>query len=162
VFIQSFEIANLKALDDMTEVPLIQLLWKEGKPFDVHAAGGETTYDAMATAAGLQAIAAYADGVGPEKNHFVIPLDASGRLDPARATRLVADAHAAGLVVHPYTFRAENHFLPAQYRGPGPATASGDGTSEIEAFLAAGIDGFFTDNPDVGAAACRATMRRRG
>jgi glycerophosphoryl diester phosphodiesterase len=162
VFIQSFEIANLKALDDMTEVPLVQLLWKEGKPFDVQSAAGETTYDVMATAAGLQAIAAYADGVGPEKNHFVIPLDADGRLDTGRATRLVADAHAAGLVVHPYTFRAENHFLPAQYRSAGPATASGDGKSEIEAFLATGIDGFFTDNPDVGASACSAFGRRGG
>ena len=71
-------------------------------------------------------------------------------------TRFVADAHAAGLLVHPYTFRAENHFLPAQYRMEGPATAAGDGQGEIAAFLAAGIDGFFTDNPDVGAAACRA------
>ena len=162
VFIQSFEIANLKALDDMTEVPLIQLLWKEGKPFDVAAEGGQTTYDDMASAKGLQAIASYADGVGPEKNHFVIPIDADGRLG-ARPTSFVADAHAAGLVVHPYTFRAENHFLPTQYRGRGPATASADGKGEIEAFLAAGIDGFFTDNPDVGAGACRAfAQRRRG
>jgi|APTNR8051073442_1049403.scaffolds.fasta_scaffold00068_35 glycerophosphoryl diester phosphodiesterase len=160
VFIQSFEIANLRALDDMIEVPLIQLLWKEGKPFDVQAAGGPTTYDDMGTAEGLQAIAAYADGVGPEKNHFVIPVDAAGRLG-ADPTSFVADAHAAGLVVHPYTFRAENGFLPAQYRGTGPATASGDGRSEIEAFLATGIDGFFTDNPDVGAAACRAVAERR-
>lgn len=161
VFIQSFEIANLKALDDMTGVPLIQLLDTDGKPFDVQAQGGGTTYDAMATAKGLQAIAAYADGVGPEKNHFLIPLDAEGRLDAARASRFVADAHAAGLLVHPYTFRAENHFLPAQFRVEGPATAAGDGQGEIAAFLAAGIDGFFTDNPDVGAAACRALAKRR-
>lgn len=161
VFIQSFEIANLKALDDMTEVPLIQLLADEGKPFDVQAEGGTVTYDDMATAKGLQAVAAYADGVGPEKNHFVIPLGADGRLEAARPTRFVADAHAAGLLVHPYTFRAENHFLPAQYRREGPATAAGDGRGEIEAFLAAGIDGFFTDNPDVGAAACRASGQGR-
>lgn len=160
VFIQSFEIANLRALDDMIEVPLIQLLWKEGKPFDVQAAGGPTTYDDMGTAKGLQAIAAYADGVGPEKNHFVIPVDADGRLG-ADPTSFIADAHAAGLVVHPYTFRTENGFLPAQYRGTGPATASGDGRGEIETFLATGIDGFFTDNPDVGAAACRAATGRR-
>lgn len=156
VFIQSFEIANLKALDDMTEVPLIQLLGKEGKPFDVQAEGGPTTYDEMATAKGLQAVAAYADGVGPEKNHFVIPLDAAGGLDISRPTRFVANAHAAGLLVHPYTFRAENHFLPAQYRRAGAATELGDGRGEIEAFVAAGVDGVFTDNPDVGAAACRA------
>lgn len=160
VFIQSFEIANLKALDDMTEVQLIQLLGKEGKPFDVEAEGGSTTYDEMATTRGLQAIAAYADGVGPEKNHFVIPLDADGRLSSGRASRFVVEAHAAGLVVHAYTFRAENHFLPVQYRRQGPATASGDGKAEIEAFLAAGIDGFFTDNPEVGASACSAFARR--
>jgi glycerophosphoryl diester phosphodiesterase len=160
VFIQSFEIANLKALDAITELPLVQLLWKEGRPFDVQARDGTTSYDDMATAAGLEAIAAYADGVGPEKNHFVIPLDADGRLDAARTTRFVADAHAAGLVVHPYTFRAENQFLPVQYRSPGPATAAGDGSAEIEAFLAAGIDGFFTDNPDAGLRACLAFAKR--
>ncbi len=88
VFIQSFETANLRALDDMIEVPLIQLLWKEGQPFDVRAAGGTTTYDEMATAKGLQAIAAYADGVGPEKNHFIIPLAADGRLDASPRQRL--------------------------------------------------------------------------
>ncbi len=155
-FLQSFEIGNLMELRTMTDLPLVQLLWKEGKPFDVRAAGGATTYDAMATPAGLQAIAAYADGVGPEKNHFIIPLDAAGNLDVARAGSFVADAHAAGLVVHPYTFRADNHFLPTQFRAPGPATASGDLEGEIAAFLTLGIDGFFTDNTDAGVRARRA------
>lgn len=156
VFIQSFEIANLKLLAEMTKLPLIQLLWKDGQPFDVQNAGGTTTYDEMATADGLGAIAGYAAGVGPEKNRFIIPLEAGGRLDLERTTDFVADAHAAGLLVHPYTFRAENHFLPAQFRAPGPATASGDLPGEIEAFLATGIDGFFTDNTDAGVSACRA------
>ncbi len=162
VFIQSFEIGNLKTLAGMTGLPLIQLLWKEGKPFDVQNAGGGTTYDEMATAAGLKTIAGYAAGVGPEKNHFIIPLDADGRLEIEKRTDFVADAHAAGLLVHPYTFRTENHFLPAQYRGPGPATAPGDLDGEIAAFLDAGIDGFFTDNADAGVRACRAFAARGG
>jgi glycerophosphoryl diester phosphodiesterase len=155
VFIQSFEIGNLRALHAMTELALIQLLGQEGKPFDIEAAGGTTSYDGMATPAGLRDIAGYADGVGPEKNHFIIPLDAEEGLDLAQASTFVADAHAAGLLVHPYTFRGENHFLPAQYRSPAPASALGNGQGEIEAFLAAGIDGFFTDNPDIGVRACR-------
>lgn len=156
VFIQSFEIGNLKALATMTDLPLIQLLWKEGAPFDIQNAGGTTSYDQMATADGLKAIAEYAAGVGPEKNHFIIPLDADGRLDLAHAGDFVAQAHAAGLVVHPYTFRAENHFLPAQYREGARATALGHLDGEISAFLATGIDGFFTDSADAGARACRA------
>lgn len=159
VFIQSFEIGNLRALAGMTGLPLIQLLGTEGKPFDVQATGGATTYAEMATAAGLRTIAGYAAGVGPEKNRFIIPLREDGGLDIARTSAFVADAHAAGLLVHPYTFRAENCFLPAQYRGPGPATAPGDLDGELAAFLAAGIDGFFTDNADAGVRACRAFGR---
>lgn len=156
VYIQSFEIANLKALAGMTELPLIQLLWKDGKPFDVQNAGGTTTYDEMATPEGLKAIAGYAAGVGPEKNHFIIPLDTDGRLAVEKTSDFVADAHAAGLRVHPYTFRAENHFLPVQYRSGKTPTALGDLESEIAAFLATGIDGFFTDSADAGVRACRA------
>lgn len=150
VFIQSFEIANLKDLRRMTRIPLVQLLWLEGKPYDVEAAGGATTYDRMATVEGLREIATYADGVGPAKYHFIIPLDATGNLDPANATSFVRDAHAAGLKVHPYTFRAENRFLPANFRLGAEANAHGNAEGEIAAFLATGIDGFFTDQTDVG------------
>ena len=150
VFIQSFETATLKDLRRMTHIPLVQLLWLEGKPYDVEAAGGTLTYDQMATPRGLAQIATYADGVGPEKYHFIIPLDGAGNLNPANATSFVRNAHAVGLKVHPYTFRAENRFLPVNYRIGADLNARGNIEAEIGVFLATGIDGFFTDQTDVG------------
>jgi glycerophosphoryl diester phosphodiesterase len=82
----------------------------------------------------------------------VIPRDARGRLLPP--TPLVADAHVAGLGVHPWTFRRENVFLPADFQAGDPADPdfprlSGDLRAEVAAFLAAGVDGLFSDNPDI-------------
>src|SRR5690606_33098868 len=97
---------------------------------------------------GLRAIARYADGVGPEKG-FIIPRSADGSLDPANATDFVANAHAAGLQVHPYTFRAENAFLPSNLRSGDDPRERGDSAREIRWFLDTGIDGLFIDRPDV-------------
>ena len=151
VFVQSFEISNLKALNEVLRVPLVQLLDSPGiKPGDVLAAGGTTTYGDLATAAGLKGVAEYADGVGPFKD-YIIPRDASGHsLAP---TSFVADAHAAGLVVHPYTFRNENQFLPLEDRRGTDPNAYGNAFAEDQRFFAAGVDGIFTDNPDTGVAA---------
>lgn len=160
VFIQSFEINNLRKLKTMTRIPLVQLLWIEGKPYDVEAGGGSLTYDQMATPAGLAQIASYAKGVGPEKS-FIIPLDASGNLDPSRATRFVQQAHAVGLQVHPYTFRSENVFLPTNFRSSADPNALGDGAGEIKVFLRTGIDGFFTDQTDRGIVAREAFLKNQ-
>lgn len=123
VFIQSFEVANLRKLRSLTRIPLIQLLAPQGQPYDVAVAGGSLGYDHMATPQGLAQIATYADGVGPEKNHFLFPLDRAGHLDPSHATDFVKNAHRVGLKVHPYTFRAENCFLPTNHRlGADPKT----------------------------------------
>ncbi|MGH8771072.1 MAG: glycerophosphodiester phosphodiesterase [Burkholderiales bacterium] len=153
VFIQSFEITNLQDLRAMTQLPLVQLFGTEGQPFDVVAAGGSLTYEQMATAEGLAQIATYANGVGPEKYKFIIPRDGDGNLDINNQTDFVANAHAAGLKVHPYTFRAENTFLPANLRSGDDPNASGDSESEVRIFLQTGIDGFFIDQPDIGVAA---------
>lgn len=150
VFIQSFEIGNLKRLRRLTRIPLIQLLETSAGPADVVAAGESLTYNEMATAEGLREIASYADGVGPEKYHFIIPRSADGTLDPANATDFVRNAHACGLKVHPYTFRAENYFQPTNLRSSGDPTTHGDLAAEIELFLSVGIDGFFTDQSDIG------------
>jgi glycerophosphoryl diester phosphodiesterase len=164
-YIQSFEVENLRYLNREIEargmdLPLIQLLGSSGQPYDVEAAGGDLTYDEMATPAGLVAIRQYADGVGPEKYHFVIPLSAEKRLDFANATTFVADAHAQGLLVHPFTFRAENRSLPTNLKGgaddPGIEMATGQSVREMQLFLRTGIDGFFTDQPDLGRAAVAA------
>ena len=156
VFIQSFEISNLRRLNTLTRVRLVQLLGF-GVPADVAATGGTKTYEQMGTRAGLAEIAGYADGVGPDKNHFVIPLGPGGGLHLANATSFVRDAHDAGLEVHPYTFRAENLFLPVNYRNGADPNGLGDLVGEIRVFLAAGVDGFFTDQPDIGVRAKRST-----
>lgn len=150
VFIQSFEVSNLRDLNRMTRLPLVQLLWLEGKPYDVEARGGTLTYDQMATPDGLREIARYADGVGPEKYHFIMPLNAQGELDISNATNFVSHAHAAGLKVHPFTFRAENAFLPVNLRTGVEPTARGQVEQEIRLFLQTGIDGLFTDQVDAG------------
>ncbi len=148
VFIQSFEVNNLKALKGMTKVRLIQLMDAAGGPADAGKNGVAASYAAMATPEGLRAIASYAYGIGPNKN-----LIWDGKAAP---TTLVADAHAAGLRLHPWTFRAENVFLPATYRnGTDPAT-HGDIAAEITAYLNLGIDGFFTDFPLNGVNALKA------
>ncbi len=140
VFIQSFEVGNLQALRPKTKLSLIQLMDAEGGPADQSA----MRYTDMATAAGLKTVATYADGIGPNKV-MVIPRNVLGNL--VAPTALVADAHKAGLAVHPWTFRRENYFLPlGQKPGISPA-AHGDLESEIRAFLAAGVDGVFSDNP---------------
>ncbi|MCZ2804407.1 glycerophosphodiester phosphodiesterase [Modestobacter sp. VKM Ac-2983] len=148
VFLQSFETTNLRELDAAgVKVPLVQLLSASGAPADLVAAGQPYTYADLSTAVGLAVISRYADGVGPEKSQ-VIPVEEDGTL--GEPTSFVADAHAVDLLVHPYTFRNENEFLPAELdEGVDPA-AYGRALEEQLAFWAAGVDGIFTDNPDTG------------
>jgi glycerophosphoryl diester phosphodiesterase len=122
VFIQSFEPANLRALRKQTEVRLVQLV----------------NSPALILGDGVKNIAAYADGLGPEKN-LVLPVNPDGSL--GKPTDLVARAHAAGLLVHVWTLRADPFFLPAAYKGRAEA--------EFEQFRQLGVDGVFTDFPDV-------------
>jgi glycerophosphoryl diester phosphodiesterase len=148
VFIQSFETTNLIELDRaQVRVPLVQLLSGSGAPYDLVAKGDPRTYAVLAGAAGLLEIATYADGVGPDKNQ-VIPRNPDGTL--GAPTALVDDAHAAGLLVHPYTFRNENTFLPPALREGPEDDDYGRALAEHGAFWHAGIDGMFTDNPDTG------------
>jgi glycerophosphoryl diester phosphodiesterase len=136
-FLQSFETGNLRVLHRLTQLPLVQLIEAAGAPYDLAARGDPRTHADLLTPEGLAEIATYASCIGPAKS-LVIPRDGEGRL--ARPTSLVADAHAAGLKVHPWTFRAERAFLPAEL----------DLEGELRVFLETGIDGFFTDQPDVG------------
>lgn len=145
VYIQSFEVENLKTLSRLTQLRLVQL-FGSGQPYDQQVRGSELTYAQMATARGLKAVSRYAAGVGPDK-FYVIPRDANGNL--GQPTDFVAHAHAAGLKVHPYTFRAENSFLPNNLRDGDMPEARGNIEAEIEAYLEAGIDGLFIDQPDI-------------
>ena len=150
--IQSFEISNLQRLNRLTDVRLVQLIDCQGGPYDQRVLGRTTTYADMATAAGLRAISRYADQVGFCKN-VMIPRNADNTL--AAPTAVISDAHRAGLTVVDWTFRRENAFLPADFqRGTDPA-GIGDLLGEIRVFLRAGMDQFFTDNPDLGVQAAR-------
>jgi len=146
VFVQSFETGNLKVLGRRLRVPIVQLLSSAGAPFDLVDSGSTTTYADLSTPAGLRQIARYADGVGPSKDQIVPRTPAGGSGTP---TTFVNDAHAAGLVVHPYTFRAENAFLPLELRSSTNPADYGDLFSEISQFFGLGVDGIFSDNPDI-------------
>ncbi|MEY4579175.1 MAG: hypothetical protein RL701_3878, partial [Pseudomonadota bacterium] len=113
VFIQSFETKNLRKLRGLTRLRLVQLVDASGAPYDLKAAGETTTYADLVTKQGLARVAQYADGVGAHKN-LLVPRDSTQKL--LAATTVIADAHAQGLVVHSWTFRAENQFLPLDYR----------------------------------------------
>ncbi|GGP80544.1 glycerophosphodiester phosphodiesterase [Saccharothrix coeruleofusca] len=145
VFVQSFEVANLKSLKDRLRVPLVQLVDASGAPYDFVKAGDKRTYRDLVTPAGLKEIAGYAAGVGLAKN-VIIPRDEAGRL--RQPTSVVRDAHARGLVVHAWTFRNENTFLPADFRSSTDPAAYGRAFAEYEVFFATGLDGVFADNPD--------------
>jgi glycerophosphoryl diester phosphodiesterase len=155
VFIQSFEVGNLKELRRRTRLPLVQLLSDTGAPYDLVAAGDPRTYADLSTPEGLAEIATYADGIGPSKNQ-IVPRDPAGNL--LEPTSLVDDAHREGLLVHPYTFRNENNFLPADFRQGNPASpvylrATGNVPAEYRLFFRLGVDGLFSDNPDTAVAA---------
>jgi glycerophosphoryl diester phosphodiesterase len=146
VIIQSFETGNLRDLNRLTDVPLGQLLDASGAPYDLKAAGDPRTYRDLTTPASLAWIASYADGIGANKN-LVLPRDpVTGATGSASA--LVGDAHAAGLVVHVWTLRDENQFMATNFRIGTDPNAKGDSYSEAIAFLAAGVDGIFSDQPD--------------
>lgn len=147
VFVQSFEVANLKQLREAgLRTNAIQLLSASGAPFDTIAAGSGPTYADLSTPDGLRGIAHYAQGIGPEKLQ-VIPRKADGTL--SSPTALVSDAHRSGLAVHPYTFRAENYFLPVDYQTSTVPTDHGRAIDEQTTYLQAGINGLFTDHPDI-------------
>jgi glycerophosphoryl diester phosphodiesterase len=160
VFIQSFEVANLKEMRGMTTARIVQLLSPRGRPFDFVAAGEtETrTYADLITPAGLREIAAYANGIGPSKG-MVIPV-VNGAL--GTPTTLVADAKAANLITHIYTLRPENAFLPDNLKKAPvtDGTLRGDSVTEIQTFLQTGIDGFFTDDSAVGRTAIRTFVKK--
>jgi glycerophosphoryl diester phosphodiesterase len=147
VMIQSFETGNLRKLSRLTDLRLIQLLEDKVPPWDLVSAGDPRTAVDLLSPACLREIATYAYGVGVDKKLLT--------------TAVVRDAHRAGLAVHAWTIRAENRFLPPEFRiGPDP-DARGDVTAEYERFLRLGVDGFFTDHPDTAVAAVNAVRRQR-
>lgn len=135
IYIQSFEVGTLRRLDQRSDFRLVQLIHPEGGPVDEP----EMRYADMVSEAGLAEIAAYADGIGPWLGYVLDP-------ETMQPTSLVADAHAAGLEVHPWTLRKENGFLPAALQGAGGPADDGRYRALWSAAIASGADGFFTDN----------------
>ncbi len=161
IFIQSFEVANLKALNNTImptagiDIPLVQLFGGSGRPYDFTVAGDTRTYTDISTPTGLAEIATYANAIGPNKQRIVpqttVDANNDGKADDLNGdglisdgdtvigtpTTLISDAHKAGLKVHLYTLRNESFFLPNSYNG--------DPTAEYRKFIDLGVDGFFTD-----------------
>ena len=139
VFIQSFEIENLQQLNQITDLPLVQLLNEADKqPYDFVMKGDSRTYADLTSPKELAKIAEYAEALGPYKR-LIIPISEDKRLKPA--TSLINDAHAVGLKVHTWTFRKEDQYLAPDYNGNPQA--------EYEQFFKLGIDGVFSDFPDI-------------
>lgn len=141
------------------------------RPYEWTKAGDRRNFDAMVTPAGLAEIKTYADGIGPWKRYIVSirgsvgsdgkPLDVNrdGKIDDADATSttptaLVAEAHKAGLFVHPFTFRNESRRLAADYEK--------DAAREYTAYYRLGVDGVFTDFPDTALAARASYLKSLG
>ncbi|MFJ5728273.1 glycerophosphodiester phosphodiesterase family protein [Streptomyces paradoxus] len=135
--VQSFEPTSLRRMTGLN-VPLWQALGTTGGPYDLPS----TTYRDMMTPAGLAGIAEYADWIGPDKSSVA-------------GTTLVADAHAAGLRIGPYTFRAENQFLPERFRRGSGANDFGDAFAEYALYYRMGVDAVVTDFPDLAVSARR-------
>lgn len=137
VFIQSFEVAPLRRLGTMTDLRLVQLVSAQGGPADNPA----ISYAEMVTRDGLAEIAGFADGLG-----VAVPLllKADGT-----STGLVERAHDAGLLVHAWTLRKENAFLPEALQLPGNEAAPGNLAGLALMLGAVGADGIFTDDPSI-------------
>ena len=170
VFIQSFETANLKYLNTRTNIKLVQLVDADDvnangsmslvdpylRPYDFAVAGDPRTFADLLTAAGLAEVATYADGIGPWKPYLVTTVDDGVNRDGVAglsindrrvdgATGVIDAAHAAGLLVHTWTFR--NDASGYGFRNP---------QAEMQYYLRLGVDGVFTDFPDTGVAALTA------
>lgn len=148
VLIQSFEPTSIARINKLVGNPLVVLLSGTGtRPFDFIDQGDPRTVDDLVKPKGLAEIATYADGLGPTLD-LIITKNADGSLN--KETTLVADAHKAGLILHPYTMRNENPFLPKEYQKGTAADAYGDAFGAFKRYFATGIDGVFTDNADTG------------
>ncbi|MEU1280365.1 glycerophosphodiester phosphodiesterase [Streptomyces sp. NPDC005805] len=148
VFLQSFEPSSMRRMARLVSSPRVVLLdAAHTRPWDFVQTGDPRTVADLVKPEGLDWIASFAQGLGPTLD-LVIPKDAGGRL--TKPTTLVRDAHARGLVLHPYTLRNENSFLPADFRRGTDPNAYGDVFGAYRTYFATGIDGIFTDMPDTG------------
>jgi len=170
VFIQSFETANLQYLNGQTNIKLVQLVDADDvnangsmslvapfdRPYDFAVNGDTRTFADLLTAQGLAFVKTYADGIGPWKPYLVKTVadgvertgDSTLTINDRRvdgSTGVIEAAHAAGLLVHTWTFRNDAS-------GYGFA----DPQAEMQYYFGLGVDGVFTDFADTGVAALAA------
>ncbi|MFF1810365.1 glycerophosphodiester phosphodiesterase [Streptomyces sp. NPDC058251] len=146
VILQSFEPTSIQRLNELLDNPLVVLLsTASSRPWDFVETGDPRTVADLITPKGLREIAGYAQGIGPTLD-LIIPKDADGNL--TKPSTLVADAHKRGLILHPYTMRNENPFLPASFRKGTAPDAYGDAFGAFKVYFETGIDGVFSDNAD--------------
>ena len=170
VFIQSFEVGNLQYLNGQTDIKLVQLVDADDvtpnggmslvapfdKPYDFAVSNDPRSFADLLTASGLAFVKTYADAIGPWKPYLVktvadgVDRTGNGTVDindrrVDGSTGVIEAAHAAGLLVHTWTFRND---------------ASGYGFADPQAemayYMKLGVDGVFTDFPDTGVAALQA------
>lgn len=147
VFLQSFDYPELQRVQQELlpalgmQLRLVQLIadnaWGETQVRSADGSMQPFDYAWMHAPEGLMRLATTVDGIGPALDMVLLPSSTAGRL---QFSSLVTDAHAAGLLVHPYTFRAEPVALPS-------------GVASFEELVAiflwqVGVDGVFTDFPD--------------
>ncbi|WP_413104079.1 glycerophosphodiester phosphodiesterase [Streptomyces sp. Inha503] len=146
LFLQSFEPSSIQRLRKLVDTPSVVLLSTiNSRPWDFVEANDPRTVADLVKPEGLKWIASYAQGIGPDLS-VIIPRTPDGKL--GTPTSVVKDAHAAGLILHPYTMRNENTFLPADFRRGTDPNAYGDAFGAFKAYFATGIDGIFSDNAD--------------
>ncbi len=151
IFVQSFELTNLRALRKMTSVALVYLVdgsdvnpdgsVKTTRPYDFVLQNDPRTYADMLSPKNLQEIAQVAQGIGPWKVYLAsYRTDSDGSKHRLPMNDVIKNAHAAGLKVHPFTFRNEAKHLTAE--------DNNDPYSEYAVFFKAGVDGLFSDYTD--------------
>jgi glycerophosphoryl diester phosphodiesterase len=169
VFIQSFETSNLKRLNKMTPVRLVQLIDANDvkpdgsldytapydRPYDWTATGRPGTFGDLTTDAGLDEVASYADGIGPWKPYIIstaaVKVNPDGTVADANGDGNIDEADrkllpATGLVPRAHARGLLVH--PYTFRNEGKRLASDYGGNPIEEYLRfyeAGVDGVFSD-----------------
>lgn len=174
VFIQSFEVANLKQLNTLTNVKLVQLVDADDvnpdgtlslvapfhKPYDFVVAGDSRTFADLVTPAGLTAIATYADGVGPWKPYLlktvIFDPNNDGIADDRNLDGVVNGMDRVvvgdtGVVGAAHARGLQVHTWT--FRNDASLLGFSDPTAEYQAYYALGVDGVFSDFPDTAVAA---------
>jgi glycerophosphoryl diester phosphodiesterase len=138
VFLESFETASLRLLHGLVRVPLIQLI--------------SGPADQRTSPAALDAVRVYADGIGIDRVRLAPDLT---NRSVTLATSLVAAAHRHRLLVHVFTFSDDTvpASLPPGYARPTDLPTLAAPLAEYRAYFTLGVDGVFSDNPEVAAQA---------